>query len=494
MDNIIRDNDFKERGMVINKPSYDDLVRRIESLEQEVTKARHTQEELEESEHKFRILANSTPIAVLIFQDDEWIFVNRAAEAITGYSEEQLLNKNIWEIIHPDYRDLARNPGQKRQKEDPTVNRHELKIITADGTEKWVNVTGATTIIGKRKAGVVSLIDIDDYKRAENAVKASEERFRRLFNNAVEGVYYTTPDGRLLDANIAFAKMFRYNSTSEAIKDLTDIANRLYVDPNDRKEALDILIRKGYVNNFECRLRRKDGTIFWAVLNARLAEFDDGTPCIQGFIANITKRKHVEEVLRESEEKFRLLVENAPEGIFVQTDGKFAYVNRAAMKMFGATYRDRIIGDAVLSRMHPDCRDAVRERIKNLNEKPKEASLIEEQYLRLDGTPFDVEVSTVPFIYENENGAIVFFRDITRRKRAEEERERLVGQLQEALAKVKLLSGFLPICAWCKKIRDDKGYWNQIEKYLKDHSEAEFSHSICPECMEKLKARKLSPE
>ena len=72
------------------------------------------------------------------------------------------------------------------------------------------------------------------------------------------------------------------------------------------------------------------------------------------------------------------------------------------------------------------------------------------------------------------------------RKRAEAEREKLVGELQKALSEVKKLSGFLPICASCKKIKDDKGYWRQIEAYIRDHSEAEFSHGICPDCMKKL--------
>jgi PAS domain S-box-containing protein len=83
-------------------------------------------------------------------------------------------------------------------------------------------------------------------------------------------------------------------------------------------------------------------------------------------------------------------------------------------------------------------------------------------------------------------GTLSSGEDITERKRAEEEREKLVHELQEALAKVKTLSGMLPICASCKKIRDDKGYWNQIESYIRDHSEAEFSHGICPDCMKKL--------
>ena len=76
--------------------------------------------------------------------------------------------------------------------------------------------------------------------------------------------------------------------------------------------------------------------------------------------------------------------------------------------------------------------------------------------------------------------------EIDERKRAETEKEKLIAELQAALSKVKTLSGLFPICASCKKIRDDSGYWNQIESYIRDHSEAEFSHSICPECAKKL--------
>ena len=75
--------------------------------------------------------------------------------------------------------------------------------------------------------------------------------------------------------------------------------------------------------------------------------------------------------------------------------------------------------------------------------------------------------------------------DITKRKRAEEERERLILDLRDALAKIKTLSGLIPICSWCKKIRDDSGYWQQIEGYLHDHSDAEFTHGICPDCIKK---------
>jgi PAS domain-containing protein len=87
--------------------------------------------------------------------------------------------------------------------------------------------------------------------------------------------------------------------------------------------------------------------------------------------------------------------------------------------------------------------------------------------------------------WEGERAYLASLRDITERKRAEEERKKLILQLQDALEKVKTLSGLLPICSFCKKIRDDDGYWNKIETYIEAHSEAEFSHSMCQECAKK---------
>jgi len=86
----------------------------------------------------------------------------------------------------------------------------------------------------------------------------------------------------------------------------------------------------------------------------------------------------------------------------------------------------------------------------------------------------------------NITGTVHVTRDISQQKIAEREKEELIAKLQNALSQVKQLSGFLPICASCKKIRDDQGYWNQIESYISAHSEAEFSHGLCPDCAKKL--------
>jgi len=88
-----------------------------------------------------------------------------------------------------------------------------------------------------------------------------------------------------------------------------------------------------------------------------------------------------------------------------------------------------------------------------------------------------------------EDHLLLTINDITSLKLAEQEKQKLIEDLQQALSEVKKLSGFIPICASCKKIRDDEGYWRQVEEYISDRSEAEFTHGICPEC-----ARKLYPE
>ena len=103
-----------------------------------------------------------------------------------------------------------------------------------------------------------------------------------------------------------------------------------------------------------------------------------------------------------------------------------------------------------------------------------------------NGVIKDVEVFSGPIIIRKKFLLCSVIHDISKRISIEKQRERLIDELQNALAEVKKLRGFLPICSSCKKIRDDKGYWNQIESYIRDHSEAEFTHSICPECAKKL--------
>ena len=184
----------------------------------------------------------------------------------------------------------------------------------------------------------------------------------------------------------------------------------------------------------QVRYRHKDGSTVWVICTGKVIEWDEaGKPLrMVGCHVDITASKKAEEELRDSEESFRRLVENAPEAIVIQKEGRFAYVNKKALRLFGAAAEDDLVGGEVLIRVHPDYRDRVKERIRILNEERKALPCLENRYLKIDGTPFDVEVSAVPFRCRGENCSLIFFRDITARKQAEAERKTLEAQLFQA--------------------------------------------------------------
>jgi PAS domain S-box-containing protein len=138
------------------------------------------------------------------------------------------------------------------------------------------------------------------------------------------------------------------------------------------------------------------------------------------------------QALQQSEAQFRALVENAPDAIFVRTEDRFAYLNRRACKMFGALSADQLLGQPVMDRFPPPVRDRIWERMRRLKISQEPLPVVENTYLRLDGSEFPVEVSAVPIIYKNQEGALLFARDITKRKQQEAERELMMAAIEQA--------------------------------------------------------------
>ena len=183
------------------------------------------------------------------------------------------------------------------------------------------------------------------------------------------------------------------------------------------------------------------------------------------------------------------IVESTDDAIYGKAlDGTIISWNKAAERIFGYTAGE-IIGHSV-SILYPiDRRDElidIMERIK----RGQRVGLYETVRLRKDGhfIPVSVTVSPVQDTSGKIVGGSAISRDITLRKRDEAERFRLIEELTESLKQVRTLSGLLPICASCKRIRDDQGYWQQVETYIADHTNADFTHGICPDCLEKSKS------
>ena len=209
---------------------------------------------------------------------------------------------------------------------------------------------------------------------------------------------------------------------------------------------------------------------------------------VLSILTDVTERKRAEEALRRSRESFQRLFDEAPMGMgMVGSSLRYERANRALCETFG--YSKEEIREIAFDRMvGPEDRARHDSAIQEFVLGRRSSFQAEARYLRKGGEPFWGRV-TVDRI-EDSTGRMLFvlviLDDISERRRAAEERERMISELQEALATVKTLRGLIPICAWCKKVRDDQGYWSQVEVYVRDRSEAEFSHGICPDCREKL--------
>lgn len=198
------------------------------------------------------------------------------------------------------------------------------------------------------------------------------------------------------------------------------------------------------------------------------------------------ERKQMEEALKESENKYRTLFESSVDGILI-TDietQSFKYAHPAMCRLLG--YSEIEIQGIRISEIHP--KDRLNYAISEFEAHAKGEKTLSENlpFLKTDGTIVYTDITGTTSMIAGRHCSVAFLRDITKRMRAEQERKALIEELQEALNKVKTLSGLIPICSSCKNIRDDKGFWNQVVAYVENHSEAEFTHGFCPECMKKF--------
>lgn len=199
---------------------------------------------------------------------------------------------------------------------------------------------------------------------------------------------------------------------------------------------------------------------------------------------NAPSQEYPLRLIPDSEARFRLLFENSMDGILLTSpDGRIFDANPSACAIWGRT-REQIIASkradlVVVS--DPNVARLVEER-KRLGRTHGELTA-----RHSDGHLFPIELSSVVFTdSEGNEFTCMMIRDISGRRQAEIERNELIADLQAALSKVKLLSGLLSICAGCKKIHNEQGHWESLETYIRNRSAADFSHGLCPECLQRL--------
>lgn len=205
-------------------------------------------------------------------------------------------------------------------------------------------------------------------------------------------------------------------------------------------------------------------------------------PTYEELEKQVLKRGKTEELLKDEISRRRIMFEQSRDGLVVlDQKGKVNEANKRFADMLGYSMEE-------IHQLHVwdwDTQFKKEELIEMLRSVDDGGAHFETCQRRKDGTLLDVELSTNGFIFRKQKLVFCICRDITNRKQLEMERKNLILELKKALVQVKTLSGLLPICMHCKKIRDDSGYWNQIEAYIAQHSDAQFSHGICRDCAKK---------
>ncbi len=253
-----------------------------------------------ESEEKFRQLAEISPAAIIIYQGESVVYVNPAAEMMTGYKLEEFLKMKPWDIVHPDYRKLIKEKTSLRMKGVQLSEHYDVKLVTKDGRELWTsNSTAAIKYMGK-PAGLVNAIDITERKQAEEALRESEEKLRCYYELPLIGMALTSIEKGWLQANDEICRILGY-SRDELFRMRWDEIT--YPDDLDNDLELFDQLLSGEIDNYmiEKRFVRKNGEVIPTQISIGcIRNPDKSVRYIVGLMQDITERKRAEVELRNA--------------------------------------------------------------------------------------------------------------------------------------------------------------------------------------------------
>jgi PAS domain S-box-containing protein len=272
---------------------------------------------------------------------------------------------------------------------------------------------------------------IDERRAMESELRESRERWRAIINNALIGVYQVNKEGRFILVNPKFAEMFGYKSPVDFLESVVNVTE-LYVDPLERKQNLNMLDRQGFLDRSEVRFLHRDGREIWVQATARVLHANTGEEIIEGFITDISERVQVEWALRESEERYRVLVELSPDAVIVHRESRIIYINQAGIEMLGAASSSDLIGRNVLDFIHPEHHEIVKQRIEKIQFEKQPLARLEEKYRRIDGQIVHVVAAGTFIQYDGLPAALSVISDITAIKDAEVEKRKLESELHQA--------------------------------------------------------------
>lgn len=383
----------------------------------DITERKKAEDALKESERKFKAIADTSQAAITLYQDGHVIYANEASETIFGYSLDERSRMELKDLLHPDYREKAEERMKALLKGEAHLSQNEYKIIRKDGEERCVLSSGSKITYDGKPAVLITSMDITEWKKVENALMESEEKFRALAD-ATPNIIFVYRDNRLLYVNPAAVSASEYSEEELLTLNFIDIIHPDY--HHVLKEGIKARM-EGHrgLRHYELKAIKKTGEERWLDVSANFISYG-GSPAGIATCMDITERKRAEEALRESEDRYRGIVETAEEGIAThEPDGTISYVNQHMADMLGYS-REEIIGRSSLDFVDDEEKDAVNQAHKSLKER---GSFNKERKLRRkDGSILWTLANVSPRRDNTGNfiGYLAMHTDITERKNAEE--------------------------------------------------------------------------
>lgn len=411
------------------------------NLEKEILERRIAEDALRDSETRFRELFDNMGNGVAVYKTEDdgksFLFedINRAGEQLSQVKREEILGTSIAEVF-PGVEAMGLCAVFQRVWETGVPERLPATLYRDERIAHWVD-----NYVYRLPTGEIVAVydDVSERKQFEDALRESEGKYRRIFENAVEGIFQTTPEGSYLTVNPAFARMFGYASPGEMMASVMDIKHQLYVHPEDRDVFKRRLEEQGHVLGFEAQFYHRSGSILWASINAYAYRNHTGkTLWYEGTAEDITHRKQAEEALRQSEASYRTLSENIPGivyRVFIREGWRMEFYNRMVWSITGCEPSELTHGEvcSIDPLIVEEDRDGVIAAIKR--------SIA-------DGKPFEAEYRLKHkdgrIVYVNERGQAVrgddggplfidgVIFDVTERRRAEQEKHDIEVQLHQA--------------------------------------------------------------
>ncbi|MFX1502816.1 MAG: PAS domain S-box protein, partial [Promethearchaeota archaeon] len=307
-------------------------VKSVMVLAREITEKKKIEQKLRESEDKFRIITEQSLMGIGILQDGLVKYASKKLAEIYGFSIEEILHfdtNRFLSLIDPEFLELVRAQSRKKQLgyKDIIIN-YEHKIIKKTGEKRWVENYSKSINYQGKSADLVINIDITNRKKAEQKLKESEEKYRKLFNNAPFAIALFDNDGYILDCNVSSSKITGYQKEELIGKNFRDFEFYPDIQKARIKQREETINFGDMPEPREILLKRKDKSYFWARTFLDFIHLGKVT-YIQAIIQDITDRKVAESELKESEEKFRTIAEQSTLGILIQQDDEIKFVNKA---------------------------------------------------------------------------------------------------------------------------------------------------------------------